>query len=172
MLQKPPGYEGPNHRTHVVQSPLQSKRSPHDRSRRYIRDQRIPRRRAEPFAEPVHDAQPDHLPRCRRERDDRPHGGREEIAAHDQRPAARRPVGEPAGDELYECRSRVGGAVQRAQRRRPATQDAGDERRQQRVHHLTREIVEKGDGTEKLDLPGEGRGGTITHPNRVPSGSE
>src|SRR3989475_4410385 len=50
-----------------------------------------------------------------------------------------------------------GGAVQRTQRRRPAAQDAGDERRQKRVHHLTREIVEKGDSTEKLDLPGEGR---------------
>src|SRR5207244_4388943 len=42
-------------------------------------------------------------------------------------------------------------------------------RRQQRVYHLTREIVEKGNGTEQLDLPGEPL--AITHPGRVPNGS-
>src|ERR1043166_6773688 len=109
-------------------------------------------------------------PGGRRDRDDRPDENGEQVATDDQGAAPLGAVGQPAGDELYERRGGIGRAVERAKRQRPATEHAGDERREQRVHHLTREIVEQGNRTEQLDLPGKRL--MITHSGRVPSGSK
>src|SRR2546427_157697 len=75
-------------------------------------------------------------------------------------------------DRTSAPRPRTGPASRaaRTHRPRPATEHPGDERREQRIHHLTREIVEKGYSPEQLALPWEG--GTVTHPGRVPSESE
>ena len=151
----------------MVEPALQTKCAAHHGRRRHICDQRIARRRPQTLAEPVHDPQDDHLPRRRGHCDDGTHGSRQEVTADDQAPASLDPVREPTGDELYERGGGIRGPVERAQRQRASAQHARDERREQRIHHLTREIVEKGNGTEQLDLPGK----MITHPSQVPTES-
>src|SRR6266540_509152 len=106
----------------MIQPALQSERPPADRFRRHIGDQRVTGWSPQPFAEAIDDAQADDLPRRRGGRDDGPYGGRDEVADDDQRPAAGWPVGETAGDELYERGGGIGGAVERAQRHGPAAQ--------------------------------------------------
>src|ERR1051325_90855 len=62
--------KGADPRADMTHPALQSERAPPDLARRGVGDQRIARRRAQALAEPVDDAQTDHLPSGRPARHD------------------------------------------------------------------------------------------------------
>ena len=166
-LEQPEGDQRPQHRTGVIETALQTKRSASQGLRRDIRDQRIARRRAQAFSQPVHHAQTNDLPGGRGHGDHGPYDDRDQIADDDQGAAARHAIGETSGDELDDCGGRIGGAVERPQRDSPTPEHPGHERREQRVDHLAGEVVQERDGTEQFDLPREPP--PLTHRGRVPS---
>jgi hypothetical protein len=98
----------------VVHAALQPECPAAQFGRRRVRDQRVARRRAQALPQPVHHAEPDHLPRRPGDRDDGPDDDGDEIPEHDQRAAQRDAVREPASPELHDSSREVGRPVERA----------------------------------------------------------
>ena len=164
--QEPPGHERAQHRSGVVQSALQPEGAAAHLGRSDVGDQGVARRRTDPLADAVGHPQPDHLPGGAGQGDHRPHQHRDDVAEDDEAAAPPRRVGQAPGTVLDERRREFRRPVERAERQRAAAQHPGHERREQRVDHLAREIVEQRDEPEQKDRPGE-----LTHPVPDPSAS-
>ncbi len=126
----------------MIRRAMQPEGAPLQLPRRDLRNQRIARWRTQTLPDPVQHPKPHHLPRRAGYRHQGTHQNRRPVAEEDEGLLPSALVGQSTADPFGDRRGQVGRPVERPERGRRTTERADDVRRQERVHHLAREIVE------------------------------
>ena len=103
------------------------KLAPRSCARREVREQRVARRAADAFADPVREARADDPAHARREREQRFRERREPVAEHDELLALAEPVTQHAREHLRDRRGRLGEPFEQADRRDARAEHAHEE---------------------------------------------
>ena len=110
---------------------------------RGCRDQRVPGRGAEPFADAVQKPQQQHGTPGGRQPDQRARRVRQAIAGDHERFRVHATIRQPARDQLQHARGGFGKALDQADDRRSSAERCRQEDRQQRRTHFARGVVQE-----------------------------
>jgi len=142
-------------RAGVVRGPVEPERGAAPVRLDGLGEQCVSRRGAEPLADPVREADRQHVPRRRRQRDQWPDRARSAVAQADQRLPAAHPVREPSAGPLHQARCALRDALDEAEERRPRPERLDEEDGEQREDHVAGRIVEQRHDPQPQDVPAE-----------------